>query len=325
VADVTGPSPELEAIFRRWVDATIRGDGRTVRNLLSPDPGTLYCGTGADETITGRALQDGIAAHIGEVSGAAAELIELHTHQSGETGWAHGNVRVRRLETGEALLWRLSLVFHLEDGVWKAHLAHGSYATDYHVTKMGMDHTAFQDLLSAAQNLDPQIGRGESATVMFTDILGSTALAEALGDTRWTQEIKAHVQLLKECVEAEDGRLIKSLGDGTMSTFSSAGAGLRTAQKIQCAMAGKLAEPHLRVRIGLHTGDVLDAGDDFFGTVVNKAARIADAAQAGEICVSDATRIMVGNAVEFTFTDPVATALKGFDGQHLIHQLEWQS
>ena len=80
----------------------------------------------------------------------------------------------------------------------------------------------------------------------------------------------------------------------------------------------------MQVRIGIHTGEVVASGDDFFGTVVNKAARVAEQAAPGETRVSDETRLMVGNAPEFAFGDPLIAPLKGMPGDHVIHRLEWR-
>jgi adenylate cyclase len=77
------------------------------------------------------------------------------------------------------------------------------------------------------------------------------------------------------------------------------------------------------VRIGINTGDVVQSGDDFFGTVVNKAARIAGITGAGEIRISDATRIMVGGASEFQFSDPANVMLKGLEGDHQVYRIDW--
>ena len=114
-----------------------------------------------------------------------------------------------------------------------------------------------------------------------------------------------------------------SLGDGTMSTFSSTRAAMTAANSIQEQISSQQDEPKLQVRIGINTGDVVQAGDDFFGTVVNKAARIAGIAGAGEIRISDATRIMVGGASEFQFSDPANVALKGLEGDHQLYRLDW--
>lgn len=320
---MSGKSPELEAILSRWVEATAKGNGAVVRNLLSRDPAALYCGTGADEVITGQTLQNGITAHIEEITNAVIEDVTIHSHAWEESGWAIAQCRVRNLESQSSLLWRLSVFFRLENGQWNAHHAHGSYATDFHETRIGVRHSAFQDLLNAVVDMDLQIESASSATVMFTDILGSTSLNEALGDKRWTTCVREHVNQVSSLVQTENGRVIKSLGDGTMSTFPSAGAALRAAQTIQRLLATQTAEPRLRVRIGLHTGDVIEAGDDFFGTVVSKAARIADAAGPEEILASDATRVMVGGARDFAFANSTELHLKGLDGSHVVHRLDW--
>lgn len=65
------------------------------------------------------------------------------------------------------------------------------------------------------------------------------------------------------------------------------------------------------------------AGDDFFGTVINKAARVAAMAGPDEIDLSDATRVMVGTGTDFTFFEPVAVTLKGLEGEHRIYRLDW--
>ncbi|MEP1198862.1 adenylate/guanylate cyclase domain-containing protein [Tateyamaria sp.] len=79
------------------------------------------------------------------------------------------------------------------------------------------------------------------------------------------------------------------------------------------------------MRIGLPTGDVIGAGDDFFGTVINKAARVATAAAPDQILVSDATRVMIGGAQDFIFGDSTEVLLKGFEGCHMVHGLTWQT
>ncbi|MEP1355273.1 MAG: adenylate/guanylate cyclase domain-containing protein [Tateyamaria sp.] len=79
------------------------------------------------------------------------------------------------------------------------------------------------------------------------------------------------------------------------------------------------------MRIGLHTDDVIEASDDFFGTVVNKAARVSTAAEPDEILASDATRVIIGGAQGFIFGDSTEVQLKGFEGCHMVHGLTWQT
>ena len=321
---MTASNSELIAILKRWINATVTGDGRTVRNLLSRDTRATYVGSARHEFISGRELQEGIEAHIGEIRNLAVEDQDFIAHEFGDTGWAVSQCTLRHRDTGNTTHWRVSVVFELDEGIWKAHHVHSSFANDDHKI-MGVEHSAFMELANAARNLDLKVGRSGSATVMFTDIVGSSALAEALGDARWTEAVSAHVAQMSEAIEASGGRMIKSLGDGTMSTFSSAGSAMGAAQAIQRQLADQTSEPHLRVRIGLHTGDVIEAGDDFFGTVVNKAARVAAAAAPEEILVSDATRVMVGGARDFVFGDSAQIQLKGLEGTHVVHALTWQT
>ena len=98
---------------------------------------------------------------------------------------------------------------------------------------------------------------------------------------------------------------------------------MTAAKAIQLSLSKARQEPELQVRIGIHTGDVVQASGDFFGTVVNKAARVAGAAGPGEIRVSEATKIMVGGASEFSFADTARITLKGLEGEHQIHRLDW--
>lgn len=321
---MNGPSPELEAILNRWIHAVAEGDSRTIRNLLSTDQRAQYTGSSRNEFITGRDLQDRIEAHVGEIRNVTVTEAEFNAHQFRDTGWAISRCVLVNRESENSVIWRVSIVFQLEDGIWKAHHVHSSFASDDHKL-MGVDHMAFNTLLDAARDLDLEVGRNGSATIMFTDIVGSSTLVETMGDTRWTRTVSAHVDDLTNAVTKAGGRLIKSLGDGTMSSFPSAGTAMRAAQTIQRLVASQIDEPRLRIRIGLHTGDVIEAGDDFFGTVVNKAARIAATAGPESILVSDATRVMAGSAPDFVFADSIEMVLKGLEGTHVLHKLEWSA
>ncbi|MEM6440068.1 MAG: adenylate/guanylate cyclase domain-containing protein [Pseudomonadota bacterium] len=164
-----------------------------------------------------------------------------------------------------------------------------------------------------------EIGRAGIASIMFTDIVDSTALAEAMGDRAWSRVVEAHAAGVAARIEAAGGELVKSLGDGTLSSFPTAVGALAAAAAIQAASAER--EPRLRVRIGIHTGDLVRAEDDYLGGVVNKAARIAAAAAPEEMRVSEVTRLMAGGAQGLRFEDPVQVALKGLEGEHLLHRL----
>ena len=188
----------------------------------------------------------------------------------------------------------------------------------------GTEQTAIADLVEAAKEgfaLDQTEGL---ASIMFTDIVGSSALASTVGDRGWSDIIGQHFAQLREIIEHHDGQFVKSLGDGAMSSFASAHQALKAATAIQSALRERRQEPRLAVRIGLHTGDVVQSEDDFFGSVVNKAARITSRSGSGEIWVSDATKLMIGETSTFRFSNSKTVMLKGFEDEHLIHRLEDQ-
>jgi class 3 adenylate cyclase len=137
--------------------------------------------------------------------------------------------------------------------------------------------------------------------------------------------INEHFHALAKIVEQHDGQFVKSLGDGTLSSFPSAKQALKAAVEMQKTVSASDQEPRLGLRIGIHTGDVVQTRGDFFGSVVNKSARITATARAGQIMVSEATRVIVGSSPEFTFTDTLSVMFRGFDGQQVVHRLDWNA
>jgi adenylate cyclase len=112
---------------------------------------------------------------------------------------------------------------------------------------------------------------------------------------------------------------VKFLGDGAMLSFGSARAAIRAAVAIQRACAH---EP-FAVRIGIHTGEVIHAADDLLGLTVNKAARIAAAAEGGGIMVSSTTRDLAGSLDGVRIGEPKIVVLKGLLDVHQITPIEW--
>jgi len=222
----------------------------------------------------------------------------------------HADMRVR---------CRTTMIFSLEDAVWRIVHVHNSNPTP-NMDSMGYDSPDLENLAAAAQSEAIDLGRTGIASVMFTDIVDSTALAAATGDRKWSRIVAD----ITHAVEDAGGTLVKSLGDGTLSTFGSASGAMAAAKAIMQRAAARNSEPHLRLRIGIHTGDVVEAKGDFLGSVVNKAARVAAAALSDEIRVSDATRAMIGGQASFTFGDAISVPLKGLEGEHLIYRLDWE-
>jgi class 3 adenylate cyclase len=157
-----------------------------------------------------------------------------------------------------------------------------------------------------------------SITLMFTDIENSTALTERLGDARWIDLLREHNAAVEREVEAHGGKVVKNRGDGYMLTFSQPERGLDCAAAIQRALAG---HEIMRVRIGLHTGNPVKEGDDFFGTDVNFAARVADRALGGQVLVSARLYDLLKGDHRERFGEPVDVEFKGFAGSHRVYAL----
>ena len=159
---------------------------------------------------------------------------------------------------------------------------------------------------------------------MFTDIEGSTAMTERLGDQKAQDVLHIHNAIIREQVAAHQGFEVKSAGDGFMLAFSSARRALACSIAIQRTFAAHNAEnadEPIRVRIGLHTGEAIKEGEDFFGKSVILAARIASQAQGEQVLVSSLPKALVESSGEFEFGDGKELELKGLAGIHQVFGL----
>ena len=126
-------------------------------------------------------------------------------------------------------------------------------------------------------------------TVLFTDIVGSTEHAALVGDARWREVLVTHERVLRREVEAAGGRVVKLVGDGSLSTFDGPARAIRCAERL-CAAARDL---DLDIRAGLHTGECEVIDEDVAGMAVHIAARVSSYAGAGEVLVSRTVRDLV--------------------------------
>ncbi len=316
------PSPELIAVVRRWNDAVLGKDSAALFNMLSTSEHLRYQGSAEGEFWSGSLFRKGFPDHVAEIPEFEWQEHSLEAFECGAIGWANCAATLHFAGNQRAMVHRFTFILHLEDGVWKMVHCHVSNPVP-NFEKMGVEHKALDALVAAAREGFRQDQREGMASVMFTDIVNSSAIAEKLGDRVWTEAIQKHLELAREVIEAQSGTLVKSLGDGTMSSFSSARAALMAAAELQRRNATEQSEPPLRIRVGIHTGDVIQTDDDFFGTVVNKAARVAASAAPGEICLSDATQLLVDGQDELTFGEPRSVSLKGLPGNHTVYSLKW--
>jgi class 3 adenylate cyclase len=156
-----------------------------------------------------------------------------------------------------------------------------------------------------------------TVTILFSDIEGSTALNERLGDIRWLELLRAHHRVVRGQVQAYGGFEVKVQGDGFMVAFPGARRAVQCARAIQHAITSEF-EGHpdgpIQVRIGLHTGEALKEGDDFYGKAVVLAARITDRASGGEILASSVVKELAESGGDIGFDDPRELELKGLTG-----------
>jgi class 3 adenylate cyclase len=166
---------------------------------------------------------------------------------------------------------------------------------------------------------------GAFRTVLFTDVEGSTALTQRLGDAKAREVLRAHERIVREALQAHGGAEVKAMGDGFMASFSSATGALECAIAMQQAFAAhsEAAEEPIRVRIGLNAGEPIAEERDLFGTAVIMAARIAGKAGGGEILASDVVRQLVAGK-GFLFSDRGEAELKGFDDPVRLYEVRWR-
>jgi class 3 adenylate cyclase len=147
------------------------------------------------------------------------------------------------------------------------------------------------------------------ATVLFTDIVGSTERAGELRDERWLRLLDVHDETARRVVGGFDGRLIKTTGDGILAIFDGPGRGIRAAALLR----EELRRAGLDIRAGVHTGEVELRDGDVGGIAVHIGARVMAAAAPGEILVSRTVRDLIAGS-EIRLEDRGAHQLKGVEG-----------
>ncbi len=168
-----------------------------------------------------------------------------------------------------------------------------------------------------AYGLSPEeLGERVLATILFSDIVGSTAMLERLGDRAWAKVLHEHNVRIRAAIDRFRGREIGSAGDGFLALFDGAAKAVRAAE----LMDPSVADLELRVRVGIHTSEVEIVGGQARGVGVHAAARVASLAGPGEVLVSGTTRdLLDGSGLAF---DPRGEhELKGLSGARPIFAL----
>jgi class 3 adenylate cyclase len=161
-------------------------------------------------------------------------------------------------------------------------------------------------------------------TFMFTDVVGSTPLVEAIGDEAWENLLRWHDQTLRRIVTAHDGEVVQHTGDGLLAVFKSPDRGVMAARAIQRALADHRRDHGFapQVRIGVHAASGVPHGSGYSGAGVHAAARIAALADEGQILVSVDTLSAAGEAADPTSSREVR--LKGLSQPMAISSVAWR-
>lgn len=148
------------------------------------------------------------------------------------------------------------------------------------------------------------------ATVLFTDIAGSTERAATLGDRQWRELLERHHTLVRDQLATYGGREVKTMGDGFLATFDGPAKAIRCA----CTIAERSSSEGVEIRAGVHTGECELIGDDLGGMAVHIGARVAARASRGEVLVSSTVKdLVVGSGIDFA--DRGSHELKGVPGE----------
>ena len=201
--------------------------------------------------------------------------------------------------------------------------AHGDVAKDV----IEVDLSAVEAFLGRVSD-PPSVGPDAKANIdsalraiMFTDIVDSTGMTARLGDARAVEMVRAHDAIVRRALKDKRGREVKHTGDGIMASFDDTNAAVQCARAIQQAFdAFNLASKEkLRVRIGLDVGEPVADSNDLFGTTVQTAARLCQAAEPDAVLISDAVRDALGDTVELKELGP--RPLKGFARPITVHEV----
>lgn len=191
----------------------------------------------------------------------------------------------------------------------------------------GVIQSTIEDLTAWASEEQPEIvhmaAPDGTVTLFFSDIENSTQLNARMGDKTWVRVLEAHDQVLRGRIAQYRGQVVKTAGDGFMVAFRDAEAACRAAIGIQSDLRrpSDLLRRHgkVRVRIGIHTGQVVAKDGDYFGENVALAARVADLASGGEVLCSDAVRESLDADAQVGLVDPTdPIELKGLPGQYVV-------
>ena len=219
------PSTEIEAVVRRFLAARQVGDVEAMRNLHSRSEHVRLIGTDKHEWLQGYdhvvgawqvALEE-----FDSVVLPDSELLRIEACESGEVGWAAVE-QLRTLTSGKTFTIRITMVLELEAGAWKVAQIHFSMPVA-NKQAIGIEHSrTLFDLLASMDNKLESVALGKemlgTVTLLFTDVVGSTALSQSMGDNDWADLITAHFHSARKIVGAKGAPSSRPSGMGACTS-----------------------------------------------------------------------------------------------------------
>jgi class 3 adenylate cyclase/ketosteroid isomerase-like protein len=325
------PTTEREIVrtFRSMMSAFMTLDPDDYIRHVSTDDALIVIGTGPDEIVHGTAeLRTMLAAELAELRHMSTEFLWESVSRHGDVAWVTCEMenKATLLDGG---VWnnrlRCLAVFVHQGGRWLATALHTSVPDASPAEGSWWPHS-IERLASAVEQERPDLARQTASngmvTLLFTDIEGSTELNTQLGDIRWMEALREHNAIVRERITAYEGTEIKTIGDAFMVAFPSARRAVLCALDLQRAFGAYNREhsgAEIRIRVGLHAGEPVREGNDFFGRCVTEASRITAVAKGGEVLVSSLLRELVDAAGDLMFDAGRSVELKGLPGARLVY------
>lgn len=331
-------SPAAEAaalaIPYKFAEAYARRDADAVLALFADDRDVVFVGTGQDERRIGLSeIRKQIRRNFDQSSAIFFRFDWVRASAAGPVSWftAEGIMLAEVGSDEIEVPVRLSGVLEVVHGEWLLVQAHLSTPAVGQAVGRSFPASTIQQMERALQAEQPaieaQLGSDGTVTILFTDIEDSTELNEKLGDIAWMTLLREHNVLVRDIADAHNGQVVKAQGDGFMIAFRSGREAILCAIDMQRAIA-EWNEHHqgteMRIRCGLHVGEMVHEGEDFFGRNVVLAARIADAAPPGAILVSSVLKALTESSGDIKFGRGRSLTLKGLSGSQRVYEVEWR-
>ena len=326
------------ATLNRLAEAYAKRDLDGFLGVFAPDSDFVLIGSGLDEKRIGLAgLRAQVERDWSQTDAASFEFGWISVSAAGSVAWVAANVSVHGFVGGQEMSYpgRLTAVLEQRGDRWLIVQFHWSLPSSEQAEGESWP-SSIDAVTSAVQaerpDLSPHVAPDGTVTILFSDIEGSAAITERLGDLRWLELLRAHNVIIREQVAAHDGFEVKEVGDGFMLAFQSARRAVQCAIAVQRAFAqhNESAEEPIRVRMGLHAGEVIKEADpdgqaDFFGRHVILASRVANEAQGGQILVSSLLKELTESAGDIQFGEGREVELKGLAGSHRVFAVVWEA